>query len=347
MIFLISDHIEVTGTGEAEDDVLGFAGFFAFKSLVDSYADRVGALGCRQDSFYACEHFSCFEDIGLLDGNSFHKTVVVELGENGAHAVIAQAACVVRRRDEIAAQRVHLGERADHTGVAEVIGVNAAGEAGAGSRLNGNDAVVRLTAQLFAHERSDEAAKVGAAAGAADNHVGLDAVFIERRLGLETDDGLVQKDLIEYGPEHVTVTGIGDRDFHCLGDRAAQRTGCAGVLGEDLTADLRRVGRGRSHGSTVGAHNFAAEGFLFIAHLDHVDFAIEVKIGAGHRQCCAPLTGAGFGRDTFEALFLGVISLRNRRVELVASARVVALELVINMCGSLQLLLKTVCAHQR
>lgn len=33
MIFLVSDHIEVSGTGEAEDNVLRFAGLFAFEAL--------------------------------------------------------------------------------------------------------------------------------------------------------------------------------------------------------------------------------------------------------------------------------------------------------------------------
>ena len=243
MIFLISDHIEVTCAGEAEDDVLGFAGFFALEGLVDGHADCVGALRGGKDAFNAGEHLSCFEDFGLLDGNSFHQAVVVELGEHGAHAVIAKAACVVGSRDEVAAQCVHLGERAYHSGVAEVVSVNAASEARAGSRLNCDDLIVRLAAELLAHERSDEAAEVGTAAGAADDHVGFDAVFVEGRLGLKTDDGLVQKDLIEYGSEHIAVAGIGDGDFHCFGDRAAEGSGCAGVLSEDLAADICRVGR--------------------------------------------------------------------------------------------------------
>ena len=153
----------------------------------------------------------------------FHQAVVVELGEHGAHAVVAKAACMVGGRDEVAAEGVHLGKRAHHAGVAEVVGVDAACEARAGSRLNRDDPIVRLAAEFLAHEGSDEAAEVGTAAGAADDHVGFDAVFVERRLGLKTDDGLVQKDLIEYGSEHIAVAGIGDGDFHCFGDRAAVR----------------------------------------------------------------------------------------------------------------------------
>ena len=35
VVFLVSDHIEVTCAGEAEDDVLGFAGLFALEGLID------------------------------------------------------------------------------------------------------------------------------------------------------------------------------------------------------------------------------------------------------------------------------------------------------------------------
>ena len=187
----------------------------------------------------------------------------------------------------------------------------------------------------------------GTALSMACSYFGLDAVFIEGRLGLETDDGLVQKDLIEYGAEHIAVAGIRDCDFHCFGDRAAERTGRAGVLSEDLAAYICSVGRRRSDGSSVGAHDFAAERLLFVTHLDHEDFAVEVKIGTSHGQCCAPLAGTGLGGDAFEPLLLGVISLRDRGVELVASAGVVALELVVDVCRGLQLLLKAVSADQR
>ena len=202
-------------------------------------------------------------------------------------------------------------------------------------------------AEFLTHEGGNQAAQVGAAAGAADDHVGLDAVFVERRLGLKTDDGLVQEDLIEDGAEHIAVTGIGDRDFYRLGDRAAEGAGGAGVLSEDLAADLRRVRRRRRHGSAVGAHDFTAEGFLFVAYLDHVYLAVQVKIGAGHRERCAPLAGAGLGGHALETLFFGVIGLGNGGVELVASTGVVALELVIDVRRGLQLLLQAVRAHQR
>ena len=254
---------------------------------------------------------------------------------------------MVRCGDEVAAECVHLGERAYHTGVAEIVCVDTACEARAGGRLDSDDAVVRLAAELLAHERSDEAAEVGTAAGAADDHVGLDAVLVERCFGLETDDGLVQQDLIEDGSQNIAITGVGDRDFHGFGDRTAEGTGRAGVISEDLAADLGRHGWRRGDGRAVCAHHFAAERLLLIADLDHEHLAVEVKIGTRHRKRRTPLACSGLGGHAFEALFFDIIGLRNGGIELVTAACVVALELVVDMRGSPEFLLEAVRAYER
>ena len=138
---------------------------------------------------------------------------------------------------------------------------------------------------------------------------------------LEPDDGLVQQDLVKDGTEHVAVAGIGHRNFHCLGDRAAKGAGRSGVLGQDLAADIRRIGRGRRDGRAVCAHDLAPEGLLLVTDLDHIYLAVEVKIGTSHRK--------------------------HGGVELVAAARVVALELVVDVRGGLQLLFEAVRADER
>ena len=120
------------------------------------------------------------------------------------------------------AEGVHLRHRADFAGVAEVVDVFAAREAGAGCRLDRDDLIVGLTAEFFAHKRGNETAEVRSAARAADDDVGLDAVFVAGRLGLESDDGLVQKHLIEDRAELITVAGRGNSDFNRLGDSAAK-----------------------------------------------------------------------------------------------------------------------------
>ena len=159
MELLVSHHIKVAGTGQAEDDGLLLAVLLALERLVDGDADGVAGLRRGEDALDAGEHLGRLKDLGLLDGDRLHIAVMIQLRQDGAHAVIAQAAGGVGGGDEGGAERIHLRERADHAGVAEVVGVDAAREARAGGRLDGDDAVIRLAAQLLAHERGDQAAK--------------------------------------------------------------------------------------------------------------------------------------------------------------------------------------------
>ena len=204
-----------------------------------------------------------------------------------------------------------------------------------------------LAAQLLAHERRDQAAEVAAAARAADDDVGHDAVFVQRGLRLHADDALVQKHLIEHAAQHVPVAGRRGRFFHGLADGASERARRAGVLGEDLAADLRLHGRRRRDGRAVRAHNLAAEGLLLIGTFHHVDLAVEPQVRARHRQRRAPLARARLGRHAGEPLLPGVIRLRDGAVQLVAAGGVVALELVVDLRGRAEFFLKAVRAHQR
>ncbi len=239
---LVRDHVEIPGAGQAKHDGLRLAGLAALLRLVDGGTDRMAALRRGQDAFGAREHLRRGEHGGLLHGDGFHISVVVELGQDGAHAVVAQAARVVGGRDEAAAERIHLRQRADLAGVAEVVRETSAREAGAGRRFDRDDAVVGLAAELFAHERRDQAAEVGPAAGAADDDVRPDAVFLERGLRFEADDALMQQDLGKHGAEHVAVAFVRDRCFDRLGDRAAEAARGAGELREDAASGLGRFG---------------------------------------------------------------------------------------------------------
>ena len=86
------------------------------------------ALRCRQDGLEAGKVFGRLEDVGLLHGDGLHVTIVLEFGDDGAHAVVAQAAGVVGGGQKAAAQCVHLDERAGLARVGEVVGVLAARE---------------------------------------------------------------------------------------------------------------------------------------------------------------------------------------------------------------------------
>ena len=203
VVSAVCHHVEVAGAGEPDDDVLALAALPALHRLVNGDADGVAALRRGQDALAAGEQLRRLEYGGLLHAARLQKAVVVQLGDDAAHAVVAQAAGVVGGGDEAVAQRVHLRHGADLAGVAEVVAEHAAGQAGAGRRLYGDDTVVRLATEHLPHEGGDQAAQIGAAAGAADDDVRLDAVFVQCRLRLQPDDGLVQQHLIENAAQHV------------------------------------------------------------------------------------------------------------------------------------------------
>ena len=53
---------------------------------------------------------------------------MIELAQDAAHAVVAQAACVVGRGHETVAERVHAGQRRNMAGIAEIVNILAAGK---------------------------------------------------------------------------------------------------------------------------------------------------------------------------------------------------------------------------
>ena len=183
MEFFVGHHIKVSGTGQAKDDGFFFARLPAFHRLIHRDPDGVSAFRRGEDALHPRKIFRRFKHRGLRDRDGFHQSIGVELGQSGAHAVIAQAAGVVGRRDKAAAQRVHFCQRADHAGITEIVSVLAAREAGAGGRLHSDDAVVLFAAEFFTHERGNQTAEIAAAARAANDDIRRNAVFVQRRFG--------------------------------------------------------------------------------------------------------------------------------------------------------------------
>ena len=123
---------------------------------------------------------------------------------SGAHAVVAQPAGVDSGGHEAAAQGVHLDQRRQVRGVAEVVGVGALGHGRAGGGLDGDDArALVLSAQLATDERERDAGEVGAAAGAADDDVGPVVGQLELLDHLLADHGLVHEHVIQDAAEGV------------------------------------------------------------------------------------------------------------------------------------------------
>ena len=114
-----------------------------------------------------------------------------------------------------------------------------AGKGRAGGRLDRNNPVVGLSAQLLAHKGGYQPAEVGALAGAADDNIGFDIVHVELPC-TQPDNRLVQHCGLTRCPAHSGSPGI-DGDFYRLGNRAAKRAGCPGEPFEHLAAYLGLV----------------------------------------------------------------------------------------------------------
>src|SRR5215510_5770860 len=97
------------------------------------------------------------------------------------------------RRHEGGTERVHLDERRQVSGVAEIIGVLTAGQGRAGRRLASDDARFRTAAQTGADEWKRDPREIAAAACAADDDVWIVAGHFELRHGFLADDRLVQE----------------------------------------------------------------------------------------------------------------------------------------------------------
>ena len=347
-VALVGGHVKVTGAGQAKEDGLGLAGLLAFQGFVHGPADGVRRLRGGQDRLVLGKKDCRLEHLGLFIGHRLQIAVMVQLGEDGAHAVVAQAAGVVGRGDEPAAQGVHPGQRGDAAGVAEVVGIPPAGQGRAGGRLHRHKTGVTAALQPVGHEGGNQAAQIGAAAGAAHHHVGIFVQLFHGQLALQPDDGLVQHHLIQHAAQHIPLgPAAGEGGFHRLRDGAAQAAGGVRVFGQDLPPHLGGVGRGRRHLGVEHAHHRLAEGLLLVGALDHIHIAGQPKVGAGLRKGGAPLAGPGLGGDAGQALLLGVIGLGHGGIQLVGAGSVVALKFVVDPGRGAQGLFQLIGADQR
>ena len=232
-------------------------------------------------------------------------------------------------------------------GVTEIIGIPAPRQGGAGGGFDSDEFRAGADAgEGVLHEGRHQAAQVGAAAGTADDDVGIFADLFHRRFGFQADDGLVEQHLVEHRTEYIAAAGGVQGLFDRLRNRAAQRAAGARMGFQDGAPDFGGVG---GAGDDIGAESLddsLAERLLLVADLDHVDGQIQAVMGAGHRKRGAPLTGARFGGQAGQALFFGVIHLGGGGIELVGSGRVVSFEFVIDFRGSIQRPFKIICPDQ-
>ena len=309
----------------------------------------MGGFGRGKDAFDAREFYRGLEHIHLAHRARFVDiTVVVELAEDGAHAVISEPARVRRRRHEAAAQRVHLRKRRHPARVAEVVGELAAGERGTAHGLDGDEIGRRLAAQLVTHEGRHKSAEVAAAARAADDHVGIGVRLLHGGEAFETYHRLMEHDLIEHAAERVAQSLAVSRDLNGFGYGGAEAArSVVGMFGEHLPADGGGVRRRRDDLRAVHLHDRATLRLLLVGAAHHIDGEIESEITARHAERRAPLPRARLGGESLEPLLFCVVRLRDRAVELMAAAGVVTLELVIDLGRRVEIPLEAVRPDQR
>ena len=115
-----------------------------FERLADGFGDGVVGFRRGNDALGAGELNAGGEGVKLLHRGGFDQSQVHDVRDQRRHAVVAQAAGMNSRRHEGAAQRVHLDQRRQVAGVAEVVSESALGEARAGGRFDGHNARVAL-----------------------------------------------------------------------------------------------------------------------------------------------------------------------------------------------------------
>ena len=129
--------------------------------------------------------------------------------EAGRVAVVAEAAGVDRRRNEVVAERVHRHQRGHPDRVAEVVGIAPRVSVGQAAGSAATNRVSVPSRRRLPQERIGDAGEVGSAADAADDDVGRLARHLHLRDRLLADHRLVQADVVEHRPERVVrVLGL-------------------------------------------------------------------------------------------------------------------------------------------
>ena len=158
----------------------------------------------------------------------------------------------------------------------------------------------------------------------------------------------MQQYLIEHRAQYIALGAVAlNSGLNGFRDRTAQTAGGVRVLGQNLAANLGGRGRGRGNAAVKDAHDCLAEGLLLVGALDHEYVTGQIEVAARLAQRGAPLTGTGLGGHAGQTLLFSVVGLRDRRIELVRTGGIVALELVVDLCRGSQRLFQCVSTDKR
>ena len=142
-------------------------------------------------------------------------------------------------RDEVGTQGVHLDDGRHLARVAEVVGVHPTSQAGRRFRLDGDDPMGRALPEVPTQKREGKPREVGTAARAADDDVRRLAGHGHLLHRFLADDGLMEKDVVEHGPQRVLGVVAGGGVLHRLADGHPERSRTVGSLRQHAAAVVR------------------------------------------------------------------------------------------------------------
>ena len=127
-----------------------------------------------------------------------------------------------------------------------------------------------------------------------------------------------------------------DGVFDGFGDGDAEGARGVGGLLDYFSAVLGVLCGGGVDLGAPGVHERAAVGFLVVGDFDHVNGALDAEHLAGHGEGGTPLSGAGFGGESFDAGLFVVVGLSDGGVGFVGAGRAGTFVFVVDVGGCVE-----------
>ena len=332
---------------EVEEDDALLPGGLRLQSLVNCAANRVGAFRSRDDALRAREQGRRFEARVLRIRLRLDVALGMQVAEHRRHRMVPQAASVDARRHERVTKRVHLHQRRHARGVAEVVAVFALRQAGAGGRLDREEARVASARDLVGEEGEDEARGVRTTAGAADDDIRVLPGHLHLLDRFLSDDRLVDEDVVEDAAERILGVLAHGGVFDRFGDGDAEGAVAVRIRREDAPSGVRVHRRAGDDRAAPELHHRAAIRLLVVGDLDHVHLRLDAEHLAGEGERRAPLPRARLRGDALHTLLGVVVGLGDGRVRLVRTRGRYALVLEVDVGGRIEGLLQGGGADER
>jgi hypothetical protein len=205
---------------------------------------------------------------------------------------------------------------------------------------------LRPAAQLLADEGEGDAGEVAAAAGAADDHVGVVAGHFQLQHGLLADDGLVHQHVVQHRAQRVLGVVVLAATSTASLMAMPSEPGWLGSLRQDGAAAVGLVDGLAMQRGAVGFHQRAAVGLLVVGH-PHLEDLTSMPNSAPANASDEPHWPAPVSVVSFLMPACVVPGLRHGGVGLVAAGGRHAFVLVVDLGRRAQRLFEPVRAEQR